>query len=143
MGYGDQRKATLWRATAELPQYDRLRESATADVCVVGAGIAGLAAAYLLAKEGRQVLVLDDGEVGGGETGNTTAHLSNAFDDRYFQVEKLFDAKAARIVAASHTAAIHRIDEIARVPGIDGVFIGPGDLALSMGLPPGAAAGDP
>lgn len=38
--------------------------------------------------------------------------------------------------------AVSRIDEIAKVPGIDGFFIGPGDLAMSLGLAPSAGASD-
>jgi len=60
-----------------------LKESIRTDICIVGAGIAGLTTAYLLGREGRSVVVLDDGAVGGGMTGRTTAHLTNAYDDRY------------------------------------------------------------
>jgi glycine/D-amino acid oxidase-like deaminating enzyme/nitrite reductase/ring-hydroxylating ferredoxin subunit len=83
-----------------------------ADVCIVGGGISGMTTAYLLACEGRSVVVLDDGPMGAGETGRTTAHLSNAFDDRYYEVERLFGENGARLVAESHTAAINRIEEI-------------------------------
>jgi glycine/D-amino acid oxidase-like deaminating enzyme/nitrite reductase/ring-hydroxylating ferredoxin subunit len=82
------------------------------DVCIVGGGISGMTTAYLLACEGRSVVVLDDGPIGAGETGRTTAHLSNAFDDRYYEVERLFGENGARIVAESHTAAIDKIEEI-------------------------------
>ncbi|MEA2527925.1 MAG: 4-hydroxy-2-oxoheptanedioate aldolase [Thermomicrobiales bacterium] len=46
------------------------------------------------------------------------------------------------LVMIEHIDAVGRIDEIARVPGIDGFFIGPGDLAMSLGLPPGGGAAD-
>ena len=61
----------------------------TADVCVIGAGIAGLSTAYLLAAEGRSVVVLDDGKIGGGETSRTTAHLASYLDDRFTILERL------------------------------------------------------
>ena len=32
--------------------------------------------------------------------------------------------------------ALERLDEIAAVPGVDAVFMGPSDFAISMGLPP-------
>lgn len=32
--------------------------------------------------------------------------------------------------------AVQRLDEIVAVPGVDGVFVGPSDLAVSMGLDP-------
>ena len=43
---------SLWRETAELPAYQPLAGDTEADVCVVGAGIAGLSTAYLLARAG-------------------------------------------------------------------------------------------
>jgi glycine/D-amino acid oxidase-like deaminating enzyme len=46
-----------------------------------------MSVAYLLARAGKSVVVLDDGPVGGGETSRTTAHLSNAIDDQYFEID--------------------------------------------------------
>jgi glycine/D-amino acid oxidase-like deaminating enzyme len=72
------------------PRVSPLDGHTRADVCVVGAGIAGPTTAYLLTREGMSVVVLDDGPVGGGEIGRTTAHLSNALDDRCYNLERLF-----------------------------------------------------
>jgi glycine/D-amino acid oxidase-like deaminating enzyme/nitrite reductase/ring-hydroxylating ferredoxin subunit len=108
-----------WMETDETPQFSPLGGHAQADVCVVGAGISGLTTAYLLAREGRSVVVIDDGPVGGGETGRTTAHLSNALDDRYYQLERLHGERGARLAAESHTAAIDCIERVAREEGID------------------------
>ena len=110
---------SLWMATAEMPSYPPLTEDATADVCIVGAGIAGITTAYLLTQAGKRVVVLDDGPVGGGETGRTTAHLSNAIDDRFYRIEHLHGERGSRIAAASHGAAIDRIEAIVRAEGID------------------------
>lgn len=57
--------------------------------CVVGAGIAGLTTAYLLGKEGKRVVVLDDGPIASGQTRRTTAHLANALDERYYEIERV------------------------------------------------------
>jgi glycine/D-amino acid oxidase-like deaminating enzyme/nitrite reductase/ring-hydroxylating ferredoxin subunit len=110
---------SLWMDTADVPAFKKLAADATADVCIVGAGIAGLTTAYLLARAGRSVVVLDDGPIGGGETGRTTAHITAALDDRYFEIEKLFGEEKARYAAESHTAAINRVDEIVRLEHID------------------------
>jgi glycine/D-amino acid oxidase-like deaminating enzyme len=107
-----QATTSIWMATADTPSQSQLKESIRADVCVIGAGIAGLTTAYLLGREGRSVVVLDDGFIGGGMTGRTTAHLTNAYDDRYVEIEKLHGAEAARLTAESHTAAIDKIGEI-------------------------------
>jgi glycine/D-amino acid oxidase-like deaminating enzyme/nitrite reductase/ring-hydroxylating ferredoxin subunit len=101
-------------ATAEVPLGNHLTAHTQADVCIIGAGVAGLSVAYLLAREGQKVVVLDDGPVGGGMTARTTAHLSNALDDRYFELERLHGEEGAQLACASHTAAIDRIESIVR-----------------------------
>ena len=114
-----QRTTSVWMATANTPSQPQLKENVRTDVCIIGAGIAGLTTAYLLAKEGRSVVVLDDGLIGGGMTGRTTAHLTNAFDDRYFEMEKLHGADGARLIAESHTLAIDKVEQLAREEQID------------------------
>jgi glycine/D-amino acid oxidase-like deaminating enzyme/nitrite reductase/ring-hydroxylating ferredoxin subunit len=106
-------------ATADTPSQSRLKESIRTDVCIIGAGIAGLTTAYLLAREGRSVVVLDDGLSGGGMTGRTTAHLTNAYDDRYLEIEKLHGEDGVRLTAESHTAAIEKISQIIEAEKID------------------------
>lgn len=126
---------SVWVATADVPSYPALTEDIRADVCIVGAGIAGMTTAYLLAREGQSVVILDDGPIGGGMTGRTTAHLVNALDDRYYDLEKYHGEKGARLAADSHTAAIARIEAIVAEEGIDCdferldgyLFVPPGD----------------
>jgi glycine/D-amino acid oxidase-like deaminating enzyme/nitrite reductase/ring-hydroxylating ferredoxin subunit len=107
----------------------------TADVCVVGAGLAGLTTAYLLLREGRSVILLDRTGVAAGMSGFTTAHLSNAIDDRYFEIERLHGTQGARLSAESHTRAIEMIEaavgreriacDFERVDGY--LFLAPGE----------------
>ena len=108
-----------WEIGDSSKQLSSLDTDVQTDVCIVGAGISGMTTAYLLAREGRSVVVLEDGPIGGGETGRTTAHLSNAFDDRYYEVERLFGERGSRLIAESHTAAIDKIEEIVRDEEID------------------------
>ena len=112
-------------------------EDTHADVCIVGAGIAGITTAYLLAKQGKSVIVLDDGAVGGGQTQRTTAHLSNALDDRYFEIERLHGSEGAKLAAGSHTAAIDRIESIIGEEQIACDFV---RLDGYLFLPPGESA---
>lgn len=110
-------------ATAAIADKGPLTSEVRADVCVVGAGIAGLTTAYLLSKEGRQVVVLDDGPSAGGETCRTTAHLVTALDDRFYHLERLHGADGARLAAQSHAAAIDAIERIVREEDIDCDFM--------------------
>ncbi len=105
---------SLWMHTAETPLLEPLTEDLEVDVCIVGAGIAGLTTAYLLACEGKRVAVLERGHVGAGNTGRTTAHLSNEIDDRYSSLERIRGREGARLAYDSHTAAIEQIGSIVR-----------------------------
>src|SRR5688572_31593502 len=108
-----------WMATADIPRYEPLRGHLDTDVCIVGAGIAGITTAYFLARGGRRVVVLDDGPVAGGETGRTTAHLVCALDDFFSEIEKMHGEDGARIAAQSHIAAVDRIETVVREENID------------------------
>src|SRR5690349_1391952 len=111
--------ASLWMGTFPTPDYPKLTRDRRCDVCVVGAGIAGLSSAYMLAKAGKKVIVLDDGPIGGGESGRTTAHLTAAMDDRIFELQRVHGDETARRVVESHLAAINRVEEIVRLEQID------------------------
>src|SRR4051812_4961979 len=113
---------SAWWAAGGTPRFPPLAADARADVCVVGAGIAGLTTAYLLAREGRSVVLLDDGPVAGGESGRTSAHLSNALDDRYLDIEQRHGKEGAQLAAESHTRAIDQIERIVEDEAIDADF---------------------
>lgn len=105
-------RISLWSATAETTPFESLSHDEEADVCIIGGGIAGLTTAYELLQSGRSVVVLEDGLLGGGMTCRTSAHLSAILDDRFAELERLRGPEAARMAAASHAAAIDRIEEI-------------------------------
>jgi glycine/D-amino acid oxidase-like deaminating enzyme len=103
--------APPWTEMIE-PSAPILAVDTRADVCVIGAGIAGLTTAYLLALEGKAVVVLDATTPGSGQTGLSTAHLSTAVDDRYRNLERWHGPEGARVAAESHAAAIDRVEKI-------------------------------
>ncbi|HKY64567.1 MAG TPA: FAD-dependent oxidoreductase [bacterium] len=104
-------------------RFERLSRDISADVCVIGAGIAGISCAYQLHRRGRSVVVLDDGEIAGGETGRTTAHLTSAIDDRYVELERLHGVQGARLAAESHSQAIDAIEHIVHEENIGCEFM--------------------
>jgi glycine/D-amino acid oxidase-like deaminating enzyme len=115
-------KISLWEATTATGALSPLRENVEADVCIVGAGLAGLSVAYQLIRDGRRVVVIDDGQVGRGMTGRTTAHLASAQDDGFYEIESRHGAEGARYAAESHAAAIDRIEANVRAENIDCQF---------------------
>jgi glycine/D-amino acid oxidase-like deaminating enzyme/nitrite reductase/ring-hydroxylating ferredoxin subunit len=131
---------SIWAATEAELKFPALSKNAKADVCIVGAGIAGLTTGYLLAQEGKFVIIIDKDSVGQGETVNTSAHLSNEIDATYREIAWLHLENGARIAAESHTAAISKIEsivanenidcEFARVDGY--LFPGPNDSGKTL-----------
>ncbi len=125
----------LWYTDIELPSLAPLERSLATDVCVVGAGIAGLSTAYLLVRAGKKVVVIDDGTVASGQTQFTTAHVASVPDDRYSEIERTHGAERAALVAQALTAAVDRIESIVAEEKIDCdfrrldafLFLKPGD----------------
>ena len=116
------KSTSLWLETAHPGRQPELTTNSEADVCVIGAGIAGVTTAYLLAREGRSVILLDDGTPGCGQTGVTTAHLTNVIDDRYREMIRLHGVDGARLACDSHRSAIARIESICATERIDADF---------------------
>ena len=115
MQRGTRESISVWQENeCSEPVFSPLRENITTDVCIVGAGIAGLTTAYLLAKEGKSVIIVDAWGLAAGETSRTTAHLTAVLDDRFFELESLFGEDGARLAAESHMSAINRIENIVK-----------------------------
>ncbi len=104
---------------ADVPDAPTLADNLETEICIVGAGISGLTTAYLLTKEGRRVVVLDDGPIAGGESSRTTAQLSSVIDDSYYNIADTFGEEGARLAYQSHSAAIDTIERIVREENID------------------------
>lgn len=110
---------SLWTDTVSPLKYESLSRNIETDVVIVGGGIAGLSVAYNLSKAGKKVVVVEDGYLGSGETGRTTAHITNALDDRYFEIQKIHGREVAQLAAESHTQAIGFIKETVATENID------------------------
>jgi len=97
----------------------QLSENADADVVIIGGGIAGMSIAYCLSRSGKKIILVDDGYLGSGETGRTTAHLVAALDDRYYDLQDLFGESDLKLIAASHNEAIDFIESTVKNEKID------------------------
>ncbi|HSD89784.1 MAG TPA: FAD-dependent oxidoreductase [Kofleriaceae bacterium] len=113
---------SIWMSE-KVPSFDAgIPDGPRWDVCVIGAGIAGLSVALSLVQEGFDVLVLDQGPIGGGQTARTSAHLASALDDHFYMLEKSFGRAGARLCAESHATAIDEIEQNTRTLAIDCQF---------------------
>jgi len=118
MNVEQERSRSLWMEVP-APRFGPLASHEEADVLVIGAGIMGLSAAYELAKEGRQVTVVDRGRFGRGMTARTSAHLAFDTDDYFKELIKGQGRERARLWYESQKAAVDRIEAICLEEGID------------------------
>lgn len=109
----------FWVKTEPAIIYDRLNSNIEVDVVIVGGGIAGVTVAYCLSESGKRVALVEDGHIGSGETGRTTAHLVTALDDRYYEFERIYGKKNSRLIAQSHANAIDFIERTIAAENID------------------------
>ncbi|RSS84126.1 FAD-dependent oxidoreductase [Streptomyces sp. WAC06614] len=106
-------------STADAPAHPPLDGDRTADVVVVGAGITGLCAARELVLAGREVLVLEAGQVGGGVSGHTTGKLTALHGLRYAQLTAEHGPEAAALYARSQEEALRHVLALCGELGID------------------------
>lgn len=114
MHFTDGKTDSIWTKRSSLQGFPPLQSDAVVDVCVVGAGIAGLTTAYLLLKQNKTVMILNEKPIGDGQTGRTSAHLASAIDDRFYELYKEHGEDVTRLAYQSHAAAIDKIEAIAR-----------------------------
>jgi|GEM_PF-2331245 len=84
------------------------------DVAVIGGGITALTAALSLKKVGKSVVILEMHEIGSGNSGLTTAHLTSVLDSRYHQIKKNFGHEKCARVRASSDEAIDQIESLVK-----------------------------
>ena len=109
---------SFWRETGPALRFPSLDDDLKADVVVIGGGITGLTAAYLLLKARKSVVLLERDRVGGGETGHTTAHLTYQTDTRLSELVDRFGRDHAQAVWDAGVSAMDQIQEIAQTEGI-------------------------
>ena len=117
---------SLWRA-ATPPRFVGPLPTEV-DVAVVGAGISGLTAAYLLKKSGKRVAVFERERLGAGDSGNTSAHLTYVTDDRISTLVEQFGEDAAELVWRGGNIAIDLIESNSRAGVACGFHRVPGYL---------------
>ncbi|WP_372633168.1 FAD-dependent oxidoreductase [Cohnella sp.] len=110
---------SYWTSSVRLPEFPPLKNDTEADVVIVGAGITGITAAYLLSRAGKKTVLLEAGRILNGTTGHTTAKMTAQHDLIYDELISHFGEDKARLYYEANLDAMNFMrDTIAR-EGID------------------------
>ncbi len=100
---------SYWIATTPGTDYPALGENITVDVAVIGGGIAGLTAAFLLKRGGARVAVIESRRILTGVTGRTTAKVTSNHELLYDYLIKHAGEEKARLYADAQQSALEFI----------------------------------
>ncbi|MGC4042653.1 MAG: FAD-dependent oxidoreductase [Armatimonas sp.] len=99
--------------------YPALADEANAEVIIIGGGITGITAAYLLTKAGIKTIVVEGGQIGSGTTNSSTGNLYATVDNHLSRVKELWGQDVATQVARSRAEAIDNIEQLVQELKID------------------------
>ncbi|WIV19017.1 FAD-dependent oxidoreductase [Paenibacillus polygoni] len=113
-----------WPTTVTNPaSYPPLTEDVVCDVLVIGGGSSGAQSAYLLAKEGLKVVVVDQRRIGEGSSSTNTALIQYAGDKSFVSLANTFGEEIAARHLKLCEQAIHDIETTCSQLPVDADFV--------------------
>lgn len=102
---------SIWKDKAEETSFAPLRNDITVDVAIVGGGITGITAAYILSRAGKKVAVLEERKIAEGSTGSSTGNLYCTIGSPgLHNVKSKFNEQKMKEVVESRAAAVDFIE---------------------------------
>ncbi len=108
-----------WIKSTPETNYPELKENINTDVAVIGGGIVGITCAYLLAREGLKVAILEADRILQGTTGHTTAKITSQHALIYDRLTTQMGQEKARQYAEANEKAIRFIADTVAEKKID------------------------
>lgn len=108
----------FWLAGTANGLHPPLDRNIEVEIAVVGGGIVGVTAAYLLARAGKQVALLEARGIGRQATGRSTAKVTSQHGALYAKLAKDLGESEARRYAEANQSAVRRIGKLCRELGL-------------------------
>lgn len=110
---------SYWISSVSLPTFPKLTEDVDVDIAIVGGGITGITSAYLLAKEGLKVAIIDAGRILNGVTGHTTAKITAQHGLIYDELISKFGVEKAKLYYEASNHALQFVKSTVQDENID------------------------
>ena len=105
---------SLWQKTARLPRFEPLDTDLTADVLVIGGGMAGILCAHALKRAGADCVLVEAGRLCGGVTGDTTAKVTAQHGLIYHRLLEQGGEEGARLYLQANQQAVEEYRQLCR-----------------------------
>ena len=101
-----------WLDSTTIPTFQKLEEDIQTDIAIVGGGITGITAAYLLSQQGVPVTLIEAGRILTGTTGHTTAKITAQHGLIYDQLIQEHGVDTAKLYYEANREAMELIKEL-------------------------------
>lgn len=110
---------SIWSQTCLIKARETLPGDISAEIAVIGAGMAGVLIASALQETGARVVVLEANRIASGQTRNTTAKITSQHGMIYRTLTQSLGAAQAKQYAMANEAALEEYRRIVKAQGID------------------------
>ena len=109
---------SFWLDSTAKTTYPKM-ENVTVDVAIIGAGITGITAAYLLKKAGKKVALIEAQSIAASASGHTTAKVTSLHQLIYADLIDRHGEDKARLYGESNQAGVEFVASTVEQEGID------------------------
>jgi glycine/D-amino acid oxidase-like deaminating enzyme/nitrite reductase/ring-hydroxylating ferredoxin subunit len=113
------RNVSYWVESTPDATFEPLTSDLRVECLVIGAGITGLTAAFLLQRAGLKVAVIEMDGIARGVSGYTTAKVTALHGQIYSRLVKKHGVEAAALYADANQSALGLVASLVREHGID------------------------
>lgn len=113
---------SYWILSSNSKEYKTLKENIKTNCLIIGGGIVGVTSAYLLAKSGMEVVLVDSDKIGFGSSGRNTGKITSQHGIIYSKLNKKYGIESATSYYEINNKALDLIENIIKENNIDCSF---------------------
>ena len=113
---------SYWISSSKHNTFNSLKEDIKTNTLIVGGGIVGVTTSYLLAKSGKNVVIVDANKIGHGSSGRNTGKITSQHDIVYSKINNKYGFESAKLYYEANNNALNLMETIINENNIDCSF---------------------